>query len=185
MFPAARHDPCHIFCTDWSLIGQKLTYRVQSSLKMRTLRVKILQRFLVLNQHSMWTTAWMLSRQSYLTHSHLPIFWNLVCKALFNMLQISSGWMESSCVRTSKAITRWSYQERSVIPSSPKRMRQSVIGPFFPPSHTLGSISGSPCWMKMSSGSFQHAILVRLGRLVTFTCHQLSLTFLCFSARST
>src|SRR5882724_11438951 len=109
---------------------------------------------------------------------------------LFHISQKPTYHVQSSLkmrilTRTSKAITRWSYQERSVTPSYPNGMRQSVIGPFFRPSHILESVSGGPCWMKMSSGLFQHAILVRLGRLVTFTCCQLSLTFLHSSTRST
>ena len=65
-------DPHYILQTDPSHINQKPTYHVQSSSRMRMLRLKILQRYLVLKEPSVWMTTLILSRQSYLTHLHLP-----------------------------------------------------------------------------------------------------------------
>jgi len=47
-------DPHHIFQTDLSNIGQKPTYCVQSFLRMRMLRLKIIWRYLVLKPPSVW-----------------------------------------------------------------------------------------------------------------------------------
>ena len=62
-------------------IGQKPTYCVQPSLRMRKPRINIHQKYPILKQPSMWMTALILSGQSYSTHSHLLTSWNLVCRA--------------------------------------------------------------------------------------------------------
>jgi len=138
MCPAAWMVLVIIFCTTGPISAEKLTYHVQSSLKMRTLRVKILQRFLILNQNSMQTTTWMLSSNPNSTHSHQPISWNLVYEASFDMLQSSSWWMESSCAGCPR-LSQGGHTKREVLFPHLQAHRQSVIGPFFPPSHTLGA----------------------------------------------
>jgi len=162
----------HIFQTDPSHIGQKPTYPVQSSLR-RDVRWRYARDTSFLKQPSMRMTASMLSvnptRPITPTNSQ-----NLVCEASFNMLQSSSWWTESSCSRMSKAATKWSFQEWSITHPSPKRMMQLVIRPSFRPSQILREHFWRPMLDEDVKCLFLHAILVRLGSPIIFTCHQLS-----------
>jgi len=180
----AQPDPLHIFRTDPSHISQKPTYHVQSSLRMRTLRLKILQRYPILKQPSMWTTASMLSRQSYLTHSHLLNSQNLVCEVFFDIASnffLMDGKLMGWDIQ---AITKLSYWEESVSPSSPEHMKAVGHRAIF---LTLSNLREWIWWPMLDEDVkwlFLHAILVRLGRPIIFTCHWLFLK-LCSPARFT